>query len=87
MARDDEYFDREEAVLWNDERAALVVPEPLGTLPSFRDEGGALGVHPAVVESPRELAEWDPDHILVGHGTSVHEGAAAAALTAALGLD
>ena len=80
---DDEW---EEAVLWNAERETLLVPETLGTLPAFRDDGDALGVHPAVEEAPEELAEWDPDHVLVGHGTSVHEDATAA-LTAALGLD
>lgn len=80
---DDEW---EEAVLWNDERETLLVPETLGTLPAFRDGGDALGVHPAVEESPQELAEWDPDHVLVGHGTSIHEDATAA-LTAALGVD
>jgi len=78
--------DWEEAVLWNAERKTLLVPETLGTLPSFRDDGDALGIHPAVEELPQELAEWDTDHILVGHGTNIHEGAKAA-LTAALGLN
>ncbi|SFR30402.1 MULTISPECIES: hypothetical protein [Halorubrum] len=78
--------DWEEAVLWNDDRSTLLVPETLGTLPAFRDDGDALGVHPAVEESPQGLAEWDPGHLLVGHGTSIHEGATAA-LAAALGLD
>ena len=78
--------DWEEAVLWNDERKTLLVPETLGTLSAFRDDDDALGIHPAVEESPEELAEWDPDHVLVGHGTSIHEGAKAA-LAAALGLD
>ena len=78
--------DWEEAVLWNAERKTLLVPETLGTLPSFRDDGDALGIHPAVEESPQELAEWDPDHILVGHGASIHE-TASTELMAALGLD
>jgi hypothetical protein len=76
--------DWEEAVLWNDERKTLVVPETLGTLPSFRGDGDALGIHPAVEASPQELAEWDPDRVLVGHGTSIHESAGAE-LGAALG--
>jgi hypothetical protein len=80
---DDEW---EEAVLWNEERKILLVPETLGTLPSFREDGDAVGIHPAVEESPQELAEWDPNHILVGHGASLHEEAKAA-LTAALGRD
>ncbi|WP_089309248.1 hypothetical protein [Halorubrum ezzemoulense] len=78
--------DWEEAVLWNEERKILLVPETLGTLPSFREDGDAIGIHPAVEESPQGLAEWDPNHILVGHGASLHEEAKAA-LTAALGLD
>jgi len=77
---------REEGVLWNAERKTLLVPETLGTLPPFRDDGDALGIHPAVEELPQELAEWDTDHILVGHGTNIHAGAKAA-LTAALGLN
>jgi hypothetical protein len=79
---DDEW---EEAILWNDERETLLVPETPGTLSAFRDDGDALGVHPAIEGSPQELAEWDLNHILVGHGTSIHDGATAA-LTAALGL-
>jgi hypothetical protein len=55
----------------------------LGTLPSFRTEGDGLGVHPAVEQPPHELAEWDPEHILVGHGTGIHEEAVME-LTAAL---
>jgi hypothetical protein len=78
--------DWEEAVLWNDRAGTLVVPETLGTLPAFRDGDARLGVHPAVEEPPRRLAEWDPDRVLVGHGESVHE-AATDALAAALGRD
>lgn len=68
----------EEAVLWNDRAAALVVPETLGTLPAFGAEGDALGLHPAVEEPPELLAAWEPEQVLVGHGASVHEGASAA---------
>jgi len=48
---------REEGVLWNAERKTLLVPETLGTLPPFRDDGDALGIHPAVEELPQELAD------------------------------
>lgn len=68
----------EEAVLWNESANALVVPETLGTLPAFTDGDAELGLHPAVDEPPKLLAEWAPDHVLVGHGKSLHEAASAA---------
>jgi len=77
LRRSDEW---EEAVLWNEPRGALVVPETLGTLPAFGDGDGGLGLHPAVDDPPELLAEWDPEHVLVGHGTNRH-GAASAELS------
>lgn len=68
----------EEAVLWNESAAALLVPETLGTLPAFTDGDAELGLHPAVDEPPELLVEWAPEHVLVGHGTSLHEAAGAA---------
>ena len=68
----------EEAVLWNESAAALVVPETLGTLTAFTDGDAELGLHPAVDEPPKLLTEWAPEHVLVGHGTSLHEAASAA---------
>ncbi|WP_049901959.1 hypothetical protein [Halorubrum distributum] len=47
-----------------------------------RDDAAVARRHDVAVSVP----EWDPDHILVGYGTSIHEGTTAA-LSAALGLD
>jgi hypothetical protein len=67
--------DWEEAVLVDETTNTMVVPEALGTLPGFRVNDNALGVHPGVDEPPQWLADWRPDRILVGHGTSVHSEA------------
>jgi len=75
-----------EAALWNERAGTLVVPETLGTLSAFRGGESAIGVHPAVEEPSRRLAEMDPDRVLVGHGVSVHD-AASTALAAALGTE
>lgn len=69
--------DWQEAVLVDETATTLVVPEALGTLPSFGADDSALGVHPALDDPPRRLADWTPDRILVGHGESVHDGATA----------
>lgn len=83
LRRDDEW---EEAALWSEATGTLVVPETLGTLPAFRDGDDALGVHPAVADPPGRLAGVEPDRVLVGHGSSLHE-AATEALAAVLGRD
>lgn len=67
--------DWEEAVLVNETTDTMLVPEALGTLPSFRVNDNALGVHPALDDPPRRLTDWDPDRILVGHGESIHSEA------------
>lgn len=67
--------DWEEAVLVDERTDTLVVPETLGTLPAFGGDGTDLGVHPAVDEPPESLAEWSPERVLVGHGSSVHSDA------------
>ena len=64
--------DWEEAILVNETTNTLVVPETLGTLPSFGEDDTTLGVHPSLDEPPRELADWTPDRLLVGHGPSIH---------------
>lgn len=66
--------DWEEAVLWNDERETLLVPRRLGHCQRSGLKT-TMGVRPTVEQSLHELAEWDPEHILVGHGTSIHTGA------------
>lgn len=67
--------DWEEAVLVDETTNTMVVPEALGTLPSFQVNDNELGVHPALDEPPQVLAEWNPDRILVGHGKSIHSEA------------
>lgn len=76
--------DWEEAVLWDEAAGTLVVPETLGALPAFTDGDAGLGVHPAIDDPPGWLADLNPDRVLVGHGTSLREGASAA-LSAAVG--
>jgi len=67
----------EEVVLVDETGGTMVVPEALGTLPAF-GTGDGLGVHPALDDPPRRLADWTPDRVLVGHGESVHDDATAA---------
>lgn len=62
----------EEAVLVNESKNTMVVPEAVGTLPSFGSDDNELGVHPALDEPPHRLLDWNPDRILVGHGKSIH---------------
>jgi hypothetical protein len=68
----------EEALLVDESRGILVAMEALGTLPSFRDDGHDLGVHPALETAPDGLAGLRPERILVGHGESIHRDATAA---------
>ncbi len=75
----------EEVVLVDEASGTMVVPEALGTLPAF-GTGDGLGVHPALDDPPRRLADWTPDRVLVGHGESVHDEATAR-LRAAVDVD
>lgn len=74
----------EEALLVDESNGTMVAMEALGTLPSFRDDGDELGVHPALDAAPNGLADWRPERVLVGHGENV-QGDATAALRAAIG--
>lgn len=67
--------DWEEVVLVDDTTGTLVVPEALGTLPSFGEEDDELGLHPGLDTPPPRLEAWRPERILVGHGESVHADA------------
>lgn len=67
--------DWEEAVLVNETTNTMIVPEALGTLPLFRANDNALGVHPGLDEPPRRLTDWNPAWVLVGHGKSIHREA------------
>lgn len=59
----------QEVAVWWPERAALAVPESLGTAPYFRASGEALGVHPLMrITPPRALLHLSPRLVLPGHG-------------------
>jgi hypothetical protein len=70
----------QEAALWWPERLVLVCAEALGTVPHYFALGGEpLGIHPFLrLTPPRRLADFEPKHVLCGHGEGVHEHAAEA---------
>jgi hypothetical protein len=66
-----------EVALWWPDRRTLVCADVLGTLGFFTAGGGAVGLHPFLrLRPPSALRGLDPEHVLVGHGRGVHEGAA-----------
>ena len=69
-----------EVALWWPERRVLVCADALGTVPHYFTLGGErLGVHPLLRPfPPRQLGRVEPEHVLVGHGAGVHDGAATA---------
>lgn len=73
----------EEAILVDETAGTMLVPETIGTVPSFRAAGNRLGVHPVVEEPPARLTDWNPERVLVGHGKGLHDDGGAA-LEAAL---
>ena len=66
-----------ESALWWPERRVLVCADALGTVPHFYAlDGEPLGVHPVLrLRPPRQLARFEPEHVLCGHGAGVHEHA------------
>jgi hypothetical protein len=75
----------QEVALWWPARRALVVAEAVGSNPMFTGGGAPLGVHLMLrLTPPRRLAAYAPEHVLVGHGSSVHGAQAAPALHEAL---
>jgi hypothetical protein len=55
-----------------------VVPEAVGTAEYYLTADERLGVHPALrFRPPRTLRRFDPDRILVGHGSGIHDDATA----------
>jgi hypothetical protein len=70
----------EEVALWWPERRVLVSADAVGTVPHYFALGGErLGVHPLLrLTPPRPLGQFDPQHVLVGHGEGIHNDAAAA---------
>jgi hypothetical protein len=73
-----------EAALYHPDDRTLVVPESLGTAGFFLGGDERLGVHPMLrLFPPRDLLEFAPERVLVGHGTPV-AGRAASALREAV---
>lgn len=74
-----------ERALWWPERKALVVAESIGGAPHYALGKGPAGVH--FIRRglpPNTLKPFLPEHLLLGHGESIHGGEAAAALLDAL---
>ena len=62
-----------ETALWWPEASVLVVTEAVGTGKAFTAGHGAVGLHPFLRPlPPRGLRGLRPEHLLVGHGRSVH---------------
>ena len=76
-----------ETALWWPEHRALVVAEVLGTIPAFNAGRGGVGMHPVLRPwPPGSLREFEPEHLLVGHGAPVHGPEAATGLERAYEL-
>ncbi len=74
-----------ESALWWPQRKCLVVAEMLGTASYFRAPGQRVGVHPfARISPPWMLRGYPVAHLLMGHGTPVHDSAAGAMADAAI---
>jgi hypothetical protein len=70
-----------ELALWWPERRVLVVSELIGTNHVYRLGNGPAGVHPMLrALPPGALRDYQPEHLLVGHGPGVHGPLAASAL-------
>jgi hypothetical protein len=68
---------RESALWWHATRT-LVTADALGTNRFFSGKA-PLGVHLLLrLKPPRQLAAFEPERILVGHGEGVHDDASAA---------
>jgi hypothetical protein len=70
-----------EVAIWSPADRALIVPEAVGTAPYFRSGDEPVGIHPMLrMIPPRRLADYDPGHLLTGHGTGMHGAGTADAL-------
>ena len=70
-----------EKALWWPELGALVVAEAVGTAPTF---GDPAGIHLFLrLRPPGILRDYEPEHLLVGHGAGVHGREAKPALETA----
>jgi hypothetical protein len=74
-----------ESALWWPATRTLVVADAIGTSRFFATGPQRAAVHPLLrLRPPRELASYDPEHLLVGHGEGLHGDDATAALLEAL---
>lgn len=72
---------RELHLWWPDQRL-LLVSEAIGTVPYFA-AGRRAGVHPFLrALPPNGLRDHGPEHLLVGHGPSLHDDATGALIEA-----
>lgn len=63
----------QERALWWPEARTLVVAEALGTNPFFTGRKAPVGIHLLLrLTPPKTLAQYDPEHLLTGHGEGVH---------------
>lgn len=70
-----------ETALWWPEHRALIVAEVVGTNQLYTVGQGPLGMHPMLRPlPPGSLRGFKPDHLLVGHGPSLHGRQTTAAL-------
>ncbi|MGH3049367.1 MAG: hypothetical protein ACRDLK_04345 [Gaiellaceae bacterium] len=75
-----------EVALWFPETKTLSVAEALGTAQFYRAPQERLAVSPVLrLTPPRRLLGVEPEHVLVGHGSGIHEDATAAVREAVAG--
>jgi len=69
-----------EVALYHGGNGTLLVPEAVGTASHYVVADERLGVHPLLRLRPprRVLSGLDPERVLVGHGTGVHDDASGA---------
>lgn len=67
-----------ETALWWPDLRTLVVAEAVGTARYYCAPGRSLGVYPLLrlARLPKVLTRFEPEHLLVGHGPSLHDDAA-----------
>ncbi len=69
-----------ETALWWPERRALIVAEVVGTNP-YMTAGRTAGMHPMLrALPPGGLRDYEPEHLLMGHGAPLHGPQAASGL-------
>ena len=73
-----------ETALWWPQTRALAVAEVVGTNPVANAGRGGAGMHPMLrAWPPGKLRDYEPEHLLTGHGPPVHGAAASEGLESA----